>query len=254
MKDKILENLKSLNSKTDSQWTQDGLVNLNAFKFAMGGEAVTREQLEEAAPGFNRENSADYFTKDQSQGNGTGLSTDGNEGIVDNAGKLIDTDPDNPRYEIGNLKASEAPGSEKLTEQALTDPALHQETLAQTGNVASQVSDIDTSADGQIKKLLGSGRVLDLDSMSEEDILKLRDLIPERRNQLIEIKELFGKALENEFYVLTRIEEAAQKAEPVEHLADMVKRIHDANVNGGQVYDIDKGRQRVAQPIPPLKK
>lgn len=63
MKEKIIEGLKSLDPKTDAQWTQEGLVNLNAFKFVLGGEAVTREQLEEVAPGFNRENAEVYFVE-----------------------------------------------------------------------------------------------------------------------------------------------------------------------------------------------
>ena len=263
MKEKILESLKSLNPKTDAQWTQDGHVNLNAFKFVNGGESVTREQLEEAAPGFTRENAGTYFNTEGSQstgsvadnaeGAGTNVGDANNEGLVDKAGKLVDTNPEDPLYEIGNLKASEAPGSERKTEEALTNPELHQDTLSESGNVVKGAGG-DTSLDGKIKELLGAGKDLDLDNMSDEEVQKLREGIPERRNKLIEIRELFSKQIENEFYALARIEEAAQKAEPAEPLADLVKRVHQANVDGGANFDIDKGRQRVAQPVPPLNK
>lgn len=247
MKEKIIESLKALNTKTDAQWTQDGQVNLNAFKFVNGGEAVTREQLEEAAPGFNRESAGTYFSKGADAGQAN------NEGLVDSAGKLVDTNEQDPLYEIGNLKASEAPGSERRTEEALTNPELHQETLSDNANVVKGAGG-DNSLDSEIKNILGAGRVIDLDSMSDEQIQKLQEQIPERRNQLIEIREKFNQAIENEFYVLTRIEEAAQKAQPSEPLADLVKRVHEANVSNGVNYDIDKGRQRVAQPVPPLNK
>ncbi len=56
MKEVILAALAKLDPAVDSHWTADGLVNLNSFKFIAGGVSVTREQLEEAAPGFTRTN------------------------------------------------------------------------------------------------------------------------------------------------------------------------------------------------------
>lgn len=56
MKEVILAALAKLDPAVDSHWTADGLVNLNSFKFIAGGVSVTREQLEEAAPGFTRAN------------------------------------------------------------------------------------------------------------------------------------------------------------------------------------------------------
>lgn len=268
MKEKILESLKGLDTKTDSYWNKDGQVNLNAFKF-VHGEDVTREQLEDAAPGYNRESAGSYFgdngdlkatDKGTAPTGGENTSKDevketNVEGVGENsAGEKVSLETGEPLYEIGKLKAEQAPGSEHLTEEALTNPELHQETLSETASVVNKTAVEDNSAEGLIKKLLGQGREVDLENMSEEDIQKLRDQIPERRNQLIETRELFAKAIENEFYALARIEEAAQKVEKAEPLADMVKRVHEANVNGGANYEIDRGRQRVAQPIPPLNK
>ena len=56
MKDVILAALAKLDPAVDSHWTAEGLVNLNTFKFLAGGVAISREQLEEVAPGFCREN------------------------------------------------------------------------------------------------------------------------------------------------------------------------------------------------------
>ena len=56
MKDVILAALAKLDPAVDSHWTAEGLVNLNTFKFLAGGVAISREQLEEVAPGFRREN------------------------------------------------------------------------------------------------------------------------------------------------------------------------------------------------------
>ena len=56
MKDVILAALAKLDPAVDSHWTAEGLVNLNTFKFLAGGVAVSREQLEEVAPDFRREN------------------------------------------------------------------------------------------------------------------------------------------------------------------------------------------------------
>jgi hypothetical protein len=263
MKEKILKGLQSLDVKADNYWNKDGQVNLNAFKFVVG-EDVSREQIDEVAPEFNRESAASYFDKKEEGSNGTetnqGSATgeekkagDEQAGVTDNAGKLVDNGEEEPLYEIGNLHASEAPGNERLTELAETNPELHKETLEATSNVAKQ-ADFDNSADGQIKRLLGMGKEIDLDSISDEELQKLREQIPERRNSLIEIREKFVAAVENEFYTLARIEEAATRAQPQENLADMVKRAHDANVNGGSTFDIDRPRQRVAQPIPPMKK
>ena len=56
MKDVILAALAKLDPAVDSHWTAEGLVNLNTFKFLAGGVAISREQLEEVAPDFHREN------------------------------------------------------------------------------------------------------------------------------------------------------------------------------------------------------
>lgn len=60
MKEQIIEGLKKLDTSVDAHWTQEGLPNLNSFKF-LAGVTTTREELEENAPGFNRDNASTYF-------------------------------------------------------------------------------------------------------------------------------------------------------------------------------------------------
>lgn len=73
MKDVILAALAKLDPAVDSHWTAEGLVNLNTFKFLAGGVAISREQLEEVAPGFRRENPhvAGESEADQATGEGS---------------------------------------------------------------------------------------------------------------------------------------------------------------------------------------
>ena len=76
MKDVILAALAKLDPAVDSHWTAEGLVNLNTFKFLAGGVAVSREQLEEVAPDFRRENPhvAGESEVEQATGEGTDSS------------------------------------------------------------------------------------------------------------------------------------------------------------------------------------
>ena len=76
MKDVILAALAKLDPAVDSHWTAEGLVNLNTFKFLAGGVAISREQLEEVAPDFRRENPhvAGESEVEQATGEGTDFS------------------------------------------------------------------------------------------------------------------------------------------------------------------------------------
>lgn len=54
MKEKIVDALGKLDVNNDNHWTSDGLPKLEALKFAVGGN-VTRDQVNEVAPGYTRE-------------------------------------------------------------------------------------------------------------------------------------------------------------------------------------------------------
>lgn len=55
MKDKIIAALETLDSSNDNHWTESGLPKLEALRFAFGGP-VTREMVEQHAPGYTRAN------------------------------------------------------------------------------------------------------------------------------------------------------------------------------------------------------
>lgn len=207
MSEKIITGLKSLDVKTDAQWTQEGLVNLNAFKFVIGGEAVTREQLEEVAPGFTRETAPTYF--DEKEGE------------------------------------EPAPTAPTETPNVATEPTTTTSEL--TVGVKVELSDA-------VRTLLGTADRKDivLTELSDEQLAGIMKQVPERRNALINLREEFAAVLEREFNLLIELEGEVERRTPKANHADMVKRIHEANQ--ANAYIVDQPRQRVAQPIPPLKK
>jgi hypothetical protein len=224
MSEKIITGLKSLDVKTDAQWTQDGQVNLNAFKFVNGGEAVTREQLEEIAPGFNRETAATYFDeKKEGEQNTAPAPIEG--------GTVTDAN-------VANILESANATSEE----------------GKTTHTASLRIGVDVTLSDAVKTLIGvSGRQdFDVKDLDDERLAYIIKSVPERRNQLINLREEFNAVLEKEFNILISLEEEAARRVPVENHADLVKRIHEANA--ASKFIVDQPRQRVAQPIPPLKK
>lgn len=61
MSDKIKEALKKLDVNNENHWTQDGSPRLETVKFNNGGEAISREEIEESFPGFNQTTAAGYW-------------------------------------------------------------------------------------------------------------------------------------------------------------------------------------------------
>lgn len=217
MKEKIVEALKTLNTSADAQWTQDGLVALNAFKFAMGGEAVTREQLEEAAPGFNRSNAEGYFQ---------------------------------PKDEL--LKAAEEIAA-TLEEAHIKEGSIENPKVSDS-NVVTMALDVNVTLAESLKTLMGIGAhtMDEIGSLTTEQLQTIMKEIPERRNRLISLRNEFEQLLNAELHLLIKLEEAHDARLPKENHADLVKRIHAANMSSK--YLVDQPRQRVAPPIPPLKK
>ena len=224
MKEKIVEALKTLNTSADAQWTQDGLVALNAFKFAMGGESVTREQLEEAAPGFNRSNAEVYFQpKDE------WLKAD-EEWLK--ADEEIAVTLEEAHIKEGSIEAT------KLSDS----------------NVVTMALDVNVTLAESLKTLMGIGAhtIDEIGSLTTDQLQTIMKEIPERRNRLISLRNEFEQLLNAELHLLIKMEEAHDARLPKENHADLVKRIHAANMSSK--YLVDQPRQRVAPPIPPLKK
>lgn len=223
MSEKIITALKTLDVKTDAQWTQDGQVNLNAFKFVNGGEAVTREQLEEVAPGFNRENAATYFDEKKE-----------GEGSAPIEGATV-TDAN-----VATILENANAASENTSEEGKA---------TQGGSMRIGV---DITLSDALKTLIKVGAVIDIAELTSEELSKIVESVPERRNQLINLREEFNAILEKEFNLLIELESEQERRTPKENHADLVKRVHEANANSK--FIVDQPRQRVAPPIPPLKK
>lgn len=223
MSEKIITALKTLDVKTDAQWTQDGQVNLNAFKFVNGGEAVTREQLEEVAPGFNRENAETYFDEKKE-----------GEGSAPIEGATV-TDAN-----VATILENANAASENTSEEGKA---------TQGGSMRIGV---DITLSDALKTLIKVGAVIDIAELTSEELSKIVESVPERRNQLINLREEFNAILEKEFNLLIELESEQERRTPKENHADLVKRVHEANANSK--FIVDQPRQRVAPPIPPLKK
>ncbi|QPI18522.1 hypothetical protein [Providencia phage PSTCR7] len=56
MQDKIKNALKGLDVANEGQWTKEGLPNINFLKIVTGIPTLTREQVQEVAPNFTRDN------------------------------------------------------------------------------------------------------------------------------------------------------------------------------------------------------
>ena len=62
-KNKLIELLTKLDAKNDNHWTMEGLPQLNVLTFLNSGVTVSREQITEAAPDFNRTSYIAYLEK-----------------------------------------------------------------------------------------------------------------------------------------------------------------------------------------------
>lgn len=148
-KAKLAEVLQKLDAKNENHWTNDGSPRLETVKFLNGGEAVSRDEIDEHFKDFNKSNSGDYnwtgVTGDinpgqDAEGNDTGIhleslpKVDGTDPRGDDkpAGKPDAgiTDPDMPDQRPGqdaegNLTGVRAP------EGTPTPPELHNPTVTQ---------------------------------------------------------------------------------------------------------------------------
>ena len=111
---------------------------------------------------------------------------------------------------------------------------------------------VDITLSDALKTLIKVGAVIDIAELTSEELSKIVESVPERRNQLINLREEFNAILEKEFNLLIELESEQERRTPKENHADLVKRVHEANANSK--FIVDQPRQRVAPPIPPLKK
>jgi hypothetical protein len=124
---KIIAALGQLDVGNDAHWTSDGLPRIDTVKFLVGDQSLTREDINKAAPGFSRANTAlPGVQPDQAaQGAAGGGSTDTGSiappaadtqaGPADNGGS---------NGEVHQEAAEGAGQSEPLTERAALEAEL----------------------------------------------------------------------------------------------------------------------------------
>ena len=111
---------------------------------------------------------------------------------------------------------------------------------------------VDITLSDSLKTLIKVGAEINIAELTSEELSKIVESVPERRNQLINLREEFNAILEKEFNLLIDLESEQERRIPKENHADLVKRVHEANASSK--FIVDQPRQRVAPPIPPLKK
>lgn len=223
MKEKIIEALKKLDPTADSQWTKEGEVNLVAFKFMLGGEAVTREQIEEAAPGFNR---ANPIVGEVTQTTETVLAPTAPETSLNVGTVTPPVEPDN----VGEALQTSMEGNEQeLTvrvEATLTDGLR---ALLHLANERKPVSE-----------------------MTQEEIAELHHHSVDIRGHLMQVKqEVVQLATEYDDY-LHEVTAAYKRNAPKAHQHVMIQAAYAATM--GSAKPVDKGRPRALPNYPSLTK
>lgn len=199
MKQKIVEALKKLDPQNDNQWTQDGLPKLDALKFTIG-EAVTREQVQEAAPDFSRTNTS--ILEKANDGS--------NDRAVDNAAVQTSTDEQKnsiaPDGSIAGFAAEhgketqshEIPYNEPVSDPGKVglnapDPAVV-EKVTTKGNVVSMSVEVNVELSEVLQRVVGDFQAKPISELSDEELLELH----EAHNDIVSADNEFQSAV-NEF-------------------------------------------------------
>lgn len=227
MKEKILEALKKLDPTNDNQWTQDGLPKLEALKFMMGGENATREQVNEAAPGFTRDNP---------------IIGDGSNG--DNTG----SDPTATGEQAAPVQ-QEQPTAQEPTPDAPSVSAVETSTegeAAQAGGAKSVVTmsvGVNVTLDDALKSVLGDLELVDVKSLDDDELAELAA----KHSDILSADNQFLSAV-NEFVTkralyLNEVVEEQSKRVPPQSQADILAAFHNSVHANAANLPINKARQ-----------
>lgn len=178
----IQEALSKLDVNNDNHWTSDGLPKVDTVKMLTGNPALTREQITQADPQFNREslrtstenNDADKAPESPAsptgaaQGNGAGTGSDQGDAVAPSAAQGLATVNTNPagnlpvvKNEEGGQAALSADKDGNLIAIGQSEQTSIQPHIANTAattptiDAPSQPLEGDTlaSVDGEIQKL-----------------------------------------------------------------------------------------------------
>lgn len=233
MKEKIIEALKKLDPTADSQWTKEGEVNLVAFKFMLGGEAVTREQIEEAAPGFNRAKPiVGEVIKVPEE-----IKTLTESGLVPTVPEAL--------LNVGTVIPPAEPANVGEAGEAL-ETTIEGEEQELTVRVEA------TLTDGLRALLHLANERKPVSEMTQEEIAELHHHSIDIRGHLMEVKQrVVQLATEYDDY-LHEVTAAYKRNAPKAHQHVMIQAVYAATM--GSAKPVDKGRPRALPNYPSLMK
>lgn len=224
MKSKIVEALQKLDPTNDNQWTQDGLPKLEALKFMMGGENATREQVNEAAPGFTRANPVIGETKD-------GDTTATGEQVAPVQQEQKAQEPTVDTQALGT------------TETTAKDEAAQADEAVTVVSDSSMTVTVNVTFADALKSVLGDLALVDVKTLSDDELAELAakhsDILSADNQFLSEVNEFVIKRA----LYLSKVVEEQSKRSPAQSQADVLAAFHNSVHQNQANLPINRPRQ-----------
>lgn len=244
MKDKILDALQKLDTKNDNQWTQDGLPKIEILKFLMGGEIVTREQINEAAPGFTRENPVIGGEDGKRDEVATQQSTQGEQGQepTQKQGSQEQTAEGGGAGPAGADAASQEQTASVVNDAYIKDATIADATISSKLTVGVHVTFADA-----LKAVLEDLGFVDVKTLDDDELAELaakhNDILSADNTFLSEVNQFVTKRA---MYLNDVVEEQSKRA-PQQSQADVLAAFHKSVHENAQNLPINKPRQQQAR-------
>lgn len=135
MKDKILEALSQLDPLNDDHWTTDGAPRMDAIEAIVGDKSITRKDIVNAAPDFNREKASQPPEDDEQsgdQGEAQENQTNGESSQEQQPNPDDDEDEDDENEPQGELEIPTGQTEAEFIQWMLTLKANDLESLEET--------------------------------------------------------------------------------------------------------------------------
>lgn len=237
MKDKIVEALQKLDTANDNQWTQEGLPKIEILKFLMGGEVITREQINEAAPGFTRANPvigdggkdgennevASQQSAEGEQGQGTAQEQGSEEQKAEGDGAGA----------AGDEAASQEQTASVVNDEHIADPTVSKLTVG-----------VHVTFADALKAVLTDLEFVDVKTLDDDELAELAakhsDILSADNTFLSEVNQFVTKRA---MYLNDVVEEQSKRA-PQQSQADVLAAFHASVHANAQNLPINKPRQQ----------
>lgn len=172
MTNKIVEALLKLDVKNDNHWTADGLPRLDTVKMLASDQALTRDSVAAAAPGFSRATATGYTT---------------------------------PRAE---QQAPQAQGQGGNGEQQQSTAPVAPQTAPQATESGQRAGDLDTGQAEQPSLEGSAGVATDGIAALEGALAEQEELVSKIRAHKVEVDKAFEEARAKEDELRVKLEEA----------------------------------------------